>query len=69
MTVTRHIIPVGGVEPVHAAHARCWCHPVSIADEDYPVAVHHAKDLREVRERNGTARPDEPWVIVNQLER
>jgi hypothetical protein len=59
-----HIIPVGGDEPVHDCNAGCWCHPLLTDPE---ISVHHAKDLREVRERQNTARPQEKWIRVNEI--
>ena len=59
-----HVIPVGGEEPMHTCHAACFCYPLE--DQD-GLMVHHAKDLRESRERHGRNRPDENWVLVEQV--
>jgi hypothetical protein len=64
MNTQAHVIPVGGEEPRHAASMRCWCQP--LLDEP-GLVVHHAKDLREARERHGRARPEECWVIVDEV--
>jgi hypothetical protein len=56
-----HVIPVGGDEPVHCADAQCWCQPLVGVDD---VVIHHAKDMREARERHGVNRPEEKWVNV-----
>lgn len=62
-----HIIPVGGAEEIHSASAGCWCQPLVEKEGDGLLVTHHAKDLREVRERNGTNRPNETWVNVMEL--
>lgn len=59
-----HTIPAGGAEPIHAASLRCWCQPLL---EEPGVCIHHAKDLREARERHGNGRAGEVWIIVEQL--
>jgi hypothetical protein len=56
-----HVIPIGGEEPMHLCHASCFCVPLEDADK---LMIHHAKDLRESRERSGINRPDEQWVLV-----
>lgn len=61
---TKHIIPVGGPEPLHVASRSCWCHPVP--DTAAPgILVHNAKDCRERWERQGL-RPenDSAWVTI-----
>ena len=65
MTRLLHTIPVGGTEPIHDCSEDCWCHPLRAPGDD--VVVHHAKDCREARERNGgKLDPDAKWVIVGQ---
>jgi hypothetical protein len=59
-----HIIPVGANEPVHTAHETCRCQP--LLDED-GLMIHHAEDLREARERHDRNRPDEKWVLVEEV--
>lgn len=61
---TKHIIPVGGPEPLHVASRSCWCHPVP--DTEAPsILVHNAKDCRERWERQGMPiRDDLPWVTI-----
>ena len=60
-----HVIPVGGVEPLHKASAECWCHPLVEKHEKGKVIIHHAKDLREKLERNGFDTPaGTAWVNV-----
>ena len=62
-----HTIPVGGTEPIHDCSEDCWCHPLR---EDFGFVIHHAKDCREARERNGgKLDPDAHWVIVGQQQR
>lgn len=62
-----HVIPVGGAESVHTASQHCWCHPLVEKEGDGFLVTHNAEDLREVRERNGTNRPNETWVNVMEL--
>jgi hypothetical protein len=59
-----HNIPVGGIEPIHRADVSCWCHPLLIETQ---IMVHHAKDLREVKERKGTEADHQLWVIIEQI--
>jgi len=59
-----HVIPVGGIEPIHAASENCECQPYC---EEGGTTVHHAFDAREVRERHNHQRPDEKWVLVMEL--
>lgn len=60
MIPSLHVMPVGGAEPEHRAHPECWCQPLLGLDGMY---IHHARDLREARERHGRNRPDEQWII------
>lgn len=60
-----HVIPVGGAEPIHRGDESCFCQPLK--DELHGLMIHHAQDLREVRERHGWARPNEKWLVVNVL--
>ena len=63
-----HVIPVGGDEPVHWCSSGCWCQPlVDVREGPFQMetnVIHHAKDLREARERRGNNHPNEVWVIV-----
>lgn len=65
-----HLIPVGGEEPLHLAHADCKCHP-SPSRYGIGVWVHNAWDGRERYERQD--RDDYPdkfnsqWVTVAEL--
>jgi hypothetical protein len=59
-----HVIPFGGEEPMHTCHASCFCKPIENQDK---VMVHHAKDLREARERHGRNSPDEQWLLVEEV--
>jgi hypothetical protein len=47
---------------MHYASAKCWCYPLAI--EGGAIMTHNAKDLREVRERNGSRREGEDWARV-----
>jgi hypothetical protein len=61
-----HTIPVGGTEPIHAAHGSCWCFPMmNLADL---MCVHNARDKREQFERQPGFVPDpeKSWVLVHQ---
>ena len=62
-----HIIPVGGIEPIHVAHPSCWCHPTQ--DAEAPANhIHHAKDCREKWERQGLAtEPGAAWVTIGEV--
>lgn len=61
-----HVIPVGGDEPNHCAQSSCWCFPIE--DTVVPgVIVHHAKDCREAKERQGLTHPDRAWVTIGEL--
>ena len=67
MNRTLHVIPVGGDEPVHLASGGCWCYPLESAGI---IFSHNAKDLREVRERQGIPNPKKiVWVIVEELKK
>lgn len=59
-----HVIPVGGEEPRHLCHEDCHCSPLL---DDVGVMIHHAGDLREARERFNRNRPDEKWVLVEEV--
>lgn len=60
-----HVIPVGGIEPLHAAHEECWCKP--LLTDEAKIAIHHAKDLRELKERQDITTPELRWVQIKQL--
>lgn len=60
MKLMPNIIPVGGEEPIHVCGVGCWCDPF----DDGKTVIHHAKDKRDLRERNGTNRPEETWVTI-----
>lgn len=62
-----HIIPVGGIEPLHTATKDCFCFPVISNEGMGQLAVHNAKDLRERDERNGKADPSKVWVQILEL--
>lgn len=59
-----HVIPVGGSEPIHAAHETCRCQPLVGVNG---VITHHAQDLREARERHGSNRAGEMWALVEEI--
>lgn len=61
---TKHIIPVGGPEPLHVASGSCWCHPAPDTAAT-GILVHNANDCREKWERQGL-RPenDSAWVTI-----
>lgn len=63
MNTRTHVIPVGGKEPVHSCSLLCWCSPLHVDR----VVVHNAKDLREPRERFDAGRPEEKWVLVDEI--
>jgi hypothetical protein len=57
-----HVIPLGGMEPVHHASLGCWCQPL-LADAG-TMAIHHAKDGREKMERQNIMAPHSGWGHV-----
>lgn len=57
-----HVVPVGGREPVHLCAPSCWCQPWN----DGELLIHHAKDLREARERFGRQQIGEHWLVIEQ---
>lgn len=59
-----HCIPIGGREPIHAAHVNCWCWPLEMKDG---VVPHNASDCRERYERQGITNKDLHWVQVLEL--
>lgn len=71
MRPINHVIPVGGVEPIHVSTGlRCWCSPMpeSVPDGKLPlVVIHNAHDLRDARERNGVISTGGHWVIVQEI--
>ncbi len=61
-----HVVPVGGAEPTHTCHSTCFCSPLIM--DDGKMAVHHAQDLREARERQGIIDTTiKRWVLMNEL--
>lgn len=58
----RHIIPIGGEEPLHVAADVCWCFP--LYHPSHGVWEHNAKDCREAKERHGLEQPGLGWVVI-----
>lgn len=64
-----HVIPIGGIEPIHTAGESCWCAPLVQAfgvKGNGEILVHNAKDCREKYERQGIINQDKPRVLVRQ---
>jgi hypothetical protein len=64
-----HTIPVGDESPyydgIHFASLKCWCSPLQ-DPEDPQLVIHHAHDMREVRERQGII-DSEGWITIGQI--
>jgi len=61
MDVVRwHVVPTGDYKP-HIVSLNCHCSP----HYDGEVVIHHALDLREIKERQG--RPTgKGWIIIGE---
>ncbi len=55
-----HVVPIADHRE-HYCYIPCWCSPLEMEPN---LLVHHAIDLREVRERQGSKDLNKKWAVI-----